>query len=189
MKYQVIVGNVGTIVDTDNGFNAIDEYNRAVTRSKTEVFTFSELSDSAKENAREWWREVSAGDYAWSTESLDSIEKFCEEFGVKLTDYSVGPYSSPEYKTNADNSHFRGRKLREFSRDAMPTGYCLDCDLYQTFCDEFKRTGDAKGAFDKALYAGFIAWRDDMESQESDEYIDDCLIANEYEFDSEGHRA
>ena len=35
MKYQVIVGNVGTIVDTDNGFNAIVEYNRAVTRSKT----------------------------------------------------------------------------------------------------------------------------------------------------------
>ena len=35
MKYQVIVGNVGTIIDTDNGFNAIVEYNRAVTRSKT----------------------------------------------------------------------------------------------------------------------------------------------------------
>jgi len=35
MKYQIIVGNVGTIVDTDNGFNAIAEYNRAIARSKT----------------------------------------------------------------------------------------------------------------------------------------------------------
>lgn len=35
MKYQVIVGNIGTIADTDNGFNAIVEFNRAVTRSKT----------------------------------------------------------------------------------------------------------------------------------------------------------
>ena len=35
MKYQVIVGNVGTIADTNNGFNAIVEFNRAVTRSKT----------------------------------------------------------------------------------------------------------------------------------------------------------
>jgi len=156
---------------------------------QTEVFTFSELSDSAKEKARDWWREVSAGVCSWSAESLDSIEKFCDEFGVTLTDYSVCPWSSPDYETDADNSHFRGRKLRAFSRDALPTGYCLDCTLYQTFFDEFKRTGDAKHAFDSALHAGFIAWRDDMGSQNEDEYIDDCLIANEYEFDSDGGRA
>jgi len=35
MKYQVIVGNVGTVHETDNGFTAIVEYNRAVTSSKT----------------------------------------------------------------------------------------------------------------------------------------------------------
>jgi len=153
---------------------------------QTEMFQFSELSDRAKERARDWWRTVS--DYDGNDE-LDSISKFCDEFGVKLTEYSVAPWSSPDYKTNADNSHFRGRKLREFDRDAMPTGYYIDCDLYQTFYDEFKLTGDAKWAFDKALYEGFIAWRNDMESQTEDEYIDDCLIANEYEFDSEGNRA
>ena len=156
---------------------------------QTEVFQFGELSDRAKDRARNWWREVSAGDCSWGAESLDSIKKFCEEFGVKLKYYSVNPYSCPEYETNAENSNFRGRKLREFSRDAMPTGYYLDCDLYQTFFDEFKRAGDAKRAFDKALWAGFIAWRNDMASENEDEYIDDCLIANEYEFDSEGNRA
>jgi hypothetical protein len=153
---------------------------------QTEVFQFDELSDRAKERARDWWRKVSDYDGA---DEIDSINKFCDEFGVKLTDYSVNLYSCPYYETNADNSHFRGRKLREFKRDAMPTGYYIDCDLYQTFFDEFKRTGDAKWAFDKALYAGFIAWRDDMESQTEDEYIDDCLIGNEYEFDCEGYRA
>jgi len=35
MKYQVIVGNVGTVHETDKGFDAIVEYNRAVTLSKT----------------------------------------------------------------------------------------------------------------------------------------------------------
>lgn len=153
---------------------------------QTEVFQFEELSDSAKEKARNWGRE--AIDYD-STDELDSVNKFCDEFGVKLTNYSVGPYACPEYKTNADNSHFRGRKLREFNRDAMPTGYYLDCDLYQTFYDEFKRTGDAKSAFDKALWAGFIAWRDEIEGQLSNDYIDDYLIANEYEFDKDGHLA
>lgn len=156
---------------------------------QTEVFQFSELSDSAKEKARDWWRGVSAGDYSWSDESLSSTEKFCAEFDVKLINYSVGPYSYPEYETNADNSHFRGRKLREFSRDAMPTGYCLDCALYQTFYDEFKHTGDAKYAFDQALHTGFIDWQSDMESQTEDEYIDDCLISNLYEFDASGARA
>lgn len=156
---------------------------------QTEVFQFSELSDRAKEKARDWWREVSVGDYAWSDESRDSIEKFCAEFGVKLLDYSVCLWETPDYKTNADNSHFRGRKLSQFKRDATPTGYCLDCALYQTFYDEFKRTGDAKHAFEKALYAGFIDWRSDMESQTEDEYIDDCLIANAYEFDIKGNRA
>jgi hypothetical protein len=153
---------------------------------QTEVFQFGELSDGAKEKARDWWRGLGV-DFAWSVESRDSIKTFCAEFGVNLKNYSVSPYACPEYTTSADNSNFRGRKLRK--RDAMPTGYCLDCELWQSFHDEFKRTGDAKGAFEHALWRGFIAWRDDMENQMSNEYIDDMLIVNEYEFDSEGDRA
>lgn len=149
-----------------------------------EIFKFAELSDEAKDRARERWR-INC-DFAWQSESKDSIIKFCEHFGVKLTDWCVCPYESPWFKTNADNSHFRGRKLKHFDREFMPTGYCLDCDLWITFYDEFKRTGDAKQAFDAALYAGFRAWRDDMEYQLSNEYIDEMLIANEYEFYEDG---
>lgn len=150
----------------------------------TTIYKFNELNDKAKERARDWWR---VGiDFSWLDESRQSIKAFCEEFGVSLKDWSVGAYSPIDYSTDAKNRHFRGRKLREFKRDAMPTGYCLDCDLWQTFCDEFKRTGDAKGAFDAALYAGFKAWRADMESQLDDEYIDECLEINEYEFTEDG---
>jgi len=148
------------------------------------LFTFEELSDSAKETARENWR--ANMDFAWSDESIDSIKAFCEYFNVTLTDWRVGAYEPFDYETNAENRHFRGVKLKTINRDSMPTGYCLDCDLWFTFYDEFKRTGDAKNAFDDAIYAGFKAWRDDMEYQLSDESIDESLTINEYEFYENG---
>jgi len=77
-------------------------------------------------------------------------------------------------------------KLKSIDRDSMPTGYCLDCALWFTFFDEFKRTGSAKKAFDDAIYAGFKAWRDDMEYQLSDESIDESMTINEYEFYENG---
>jgi hypothetical protein len=155
----------------------------------TTVYGYSELSDAAKSRARDWYREASAGDIPWADESIGSIQAFCDEFGVTLKSWACNPYESPEYETNAENSHFRGRKLGGFSRDAMPTGYCLDCGLYQKFYDEFKRTGNAKQAFDAALWAGFIEWRDDMEYQMSDESIEETIEANEYTFTEDGKRA
>lgn len=152
-----------------------------------EIYKFQELpTDAAKERAREWWREATASYFSWSSESLDSIKTFCAAFGVRLKEWSVGPYASPDYSTDAENHHFRGRKLRDFKRDHMPTGYCLDCSLWGTFYDVFKATGDAKAAFDAALHAGFIDWRDDMESQLEDEHVDECLTINEYEFTADG---
>ena len=149
------------------------------------IYTFEELpTDAAKEKARDWLR--NAGDYVWADESRQSVEAFCNHFGVTLRAWSVGVYNPIDYTTDASNEHFRGCKLKDFDREYMPTGYCLDCALWLTFFDEFKRTGDAKGAFDTAMYTGFKAWRADMEWQTSDEYIDECMTINEYEFNEDG---
>ena len=153
-----------------------------------DVFTFDELpTEKAKEKARDWWRNLYLP-FAWSGESLKSITVFCDEFGVKLTDYYVCPFERPTFSTSVENAHFRGRQLKEFKRDNMPTGYVLDCTLWETFYDAFKASGNAKGAFDSAICAGFAEWREDMESQTTDSYIDDCLTANEYEFTEAGKR-
>lgn len=155
---------------------------------ETAVYTFEELNDAAKEKARDWWR--GAGfEFEWCDESRGSIEAFAGHFGAKLTDWNIGPWAPLDYTVEAGNECFRGRKLRDFKRDFMPTGYALDCALWQTFHDEFKRTGDAKGAFESAIEAGFKEWRADMESQLSDEYIEELLIANGYEFTADGERA
>ena len=149
-----------------------------------DIFAFDELSEEAKEKAREWWR--TDFDFAWSDESRGSIEAFCDHFGVKLKEWEVCPYSSPIYSTDAENRHFRGIRLSQIDRDAMPTGYCLDATLWITFYDHFKKTGDAKGAFDAALWEAFKAWRDDMEWQLSDECVDELLTINEYRFEESG---
>lgn len=148
-----------------------------------QVFTFDELSEEAKERACYDYR--ARMEYDRADESRDSIDTFCRAFNVSLTHWRVDSWQY-EFCTDAKNENFRGVKLRDFKRDHMPTGYCLDCDLWQTFFDVFKKTGDAKGAFDAALHAGFSAWRDDMESQESEEYIGETLDANGWRFFADG---
>jgi len=152
------------------------------------LYKFDELpSEQAKDRARERGRQWVSEDPAWGTENLESINAFCEFFGVKLKDWEVEAYSPFHFSTDAENRHFRGRKLRDFDRDHMPTGYCLDNNLWATFYDEFEKTGDAKTAFNEALHAGFKALRDDLEHQLDDESIDEFLTINEYEFDEYGN--
>lgn len=149
-----------------------------------ELFQFDELSDAAKEKARDWWK--STGETFWNDEALDSIKTFCEHFGARLTGWSVGAFESYSFDVDAPASLFRGLKLRDVNRDAMPTGYCLDCSLWFTFHDTFKATGCAAKAFEAALDQAFKDWRADMESQFEDEYIDEHLSINGYEFTANG---
>ena len=147
------------------------------------IYQFDELSDKAKETARDYFRDL---EYDWLAEARQSIEAFCSAFNVSLLDFCVDAYCPFNYKTDTSNANFRGKKLSQFNRDYMPTGYCLDNDLWMTFYDVFKTTGDAKYAFDAALYAGFKSWREDMKYQTTDEYIDEFIRANGYEFYENG---
>ena len=148
-----------------------------------EAFRFQDLEDEAKERAREWYR--NGLDYPWFSESIDSIRAFAKHFGVSLMDWEIG--GGRNYiKTDATNANFRGVRLDAINRDYMPTGYCLDADLWEAFYDEFKKTGDAKHAFEQALEAALCAIQRDIEYQYSNEAVDESLRFNEYEFNSNG---
>ena len=149
-----------------------------------ELYQFNELSDEAKERAREWWRD--GLDYPWWSDAKASIMQFCDHFGVMVQGWSIGAYEPAWIETNAANENFRGIKLKAINREAMPTGYCLDCALWQTFYDEFKRTGSALYAFNEAIDAAVKGVREDMEYQYSDESVDEMLTINEYEFTENG---
>jgi hypothetical protein len=53
---------------------------RTITRN---VYKFSELSDSAGEKAREWWREGQL-DYDWWEYTYDWFEEICQAIGIDL---------------------------------------------------------------------------------------------------------
>jgi len=150
------------------------------------VYKFEELSESAKDTARAWFRE--GNDYPWWNDALGSIKDFCKRFGVEIKDYQVGLWGHSYLDTNAENHHFRGRKLSEFNPEWMDTGYYLDCVLWKTFLDTWKQTSNPLGAFKEAIH---VAVRDvvkDMEYLNSDEAVDEMLIVNEYDFDEDGKR-
>lgn len=151
------------------------------------IYQFEELSDDAKEKAREWYKGPGFC-FAWLDESINSILTFCECFNVRLRAYKCNPHEHPFYIADVDNGCFRGLRLNQFDRDHMPTGYALDCALWQTFVDEWKRTGSTKKAFNAALEAAFGEWRSDLEYQLTNESVDGNIIANEYEFTIDGAR-
>ena len=50
------------------------------------LYTFSELSDTAKEKARDWWREASAGDSYWSECTIDEAKEQGQTMGLSISD-------------------------------------------------------------------------------------------------------
>lgn len=154
-----------------------------------EVFKYSELEDSAKQRAREWFSDFG---YSWTDESMDSIKAFCDHYNVQITDYCICPYRASFINTDAENSHFRGLTFKqvEAEKDLMPTGYCIDCDLFQTMYESMRDNGgNALQAFRDAIEAGLNAMIADMEYQDSEEYISEMMAANDYEFDEMGRVA
>jgi hypothetical protein len=151
---------------------------------ETTIYTFDELSDEAKEKAIQQHRQ--SVEYPWFSECLDSLKAFCDEFSIKVTDYTLSDCYRASISTDATSKHFRGLKLSSFDREFMPTGFCFDCDLRYTFHDEFKRTGDAYHAFETAIEAFLSAVRKDIEWHYSDEYITEHIEINGYEFTEDG---
>ena len=150
------------------------------------IYKYSELDDYGQTKAREWF---SRGGYTWIDEGIASIRAFCEHYGVKLEDYSLSPYSYSYIKTDAENHHFRGIKFKqvEKEKDLIPTGYCLDCDLYGTMHQSMKNNGgNALLAFQDSIEAGKKGIIADMEWQDSEEYISEMIEANDYTFFEDG---
>lgn len=149
-----------------------------------QAYTFDELSDAAKETARNWFRETMPA--AWCDESAASIVNFCEAFGVRMVNYEVDT-GSYYYKTDADNSNFRGIDYLLAEKMGLSDGYIIGEIMREVFLQNFKEHG-ALYAFNEALDAGFRSWRDDLAYQDSDESIDEVISINEYEFDHAGNR-
>lgn len=150
------------------------------------VYSIEELpTTKAKQRAISWLQETF--DFPYEDDWRESVEAFCAFFGVRLLSYQADSWATSYRTTEIKNENFRGKKLKDFYPEYMPTGYCGDCPLWRTFHEVFKNTGDAKHAFKTALEAGFEEWKQDIQDYYSDESIVEHAICNEYEFTEDGN--
>ncbi len=138
---------------------------------ETEVYTFDELSDDAKENAK-----IELGsEYHWADESMNSLYAFADEIGIKITDYSMDwcsyGYTNIEWEW-IDKKHTNDITVQEL------TGYCMDFPLIEEWNDT-KEVARAIGAWVNDC-------QKDYECQQTDEYMIEHCEVNEYEFTKEG---
>jgi hypothetical protein len=78
------------------------------------LYHFDQLSDEAKEKARDWWRDLEASDMAWSAERRESLEAFCKQFPVKAKDWEYDQWSysiTSEFTGTEEEGELRGRRL------------------------------------------------------------------------------
>lgn len=180
------------------------------------IYQFDELSDDAKERARNWWRRCEEADgYHWWHEAKAALDAFCDHFGVKVTDYSVGAFQ-PSYVTlslNRQDTEFgthhddnrvpglAGVRLWKYLRNQCGvdkllakccpfTGVCFDEDLLQPI-REFVARPDAR-TYAELLNDCADSWLDavvaDDEARFDDENVDESIRCNEYEFTENGER-
>lgn len=166
-----------------------------------EVFTFSELSETAKETAREWYRE--GMEYGWATENLDSLNAWAKWMGVSITNYSLGGSDNRDnhvrWHLETDQFEgFRGVRLWKYLNNQfiMPdlsgncpfTGYCFDETLLDVFRDFMKRPWDAtyrdliRASIDKLVHD----YAADVDYTYENEAVDESIEANGYEFYEDG---
>lgn len=172
---------------------------------EVQIFKYEELDDEAKENARDWYR--SAGDcYSWGEENLDSLKAWAEWFHVKIRDYSLGGSDNRsqgvKFEVNIDSNvdDLRGVRLWKWLNNqfifpkldgSCPfTGYGFDETLLDPIREFMKRPSDLSyfELMKECIEAFCSAYAADVDYSYSDEAVEENIIANEYEFDSQGRR-
>ena len=165
------------------------------------LYSFSELSQEAKEYALNKWNENN--DYHFGDEALESLKKFAEHFNAELRDWSIDylegyrshvkfvlPEPEPTEKELKEMIKSMGSYNKKTLRglgDCKFTGVCFDEN-----CADGAREAFVKGERNllELLFAGYGEWHravtGDVEYQMSEEAFAETCEANEYTFEENG---
>jgi len=171
------------------------------------VYSFAELSETAKEVAINQYRQTNDDDYHSLDEFIDTLKKGCDAFNVLVVNYSIDPcYASQSWvKTNNRNDNtgdLKGVRLRTWlinnfydvfytkERNKVVetccpfTGVCFDENFLDTFRDFIKKPDNRtfSDLIEEAIESVLQAIQADYEYQNSDEYIIETIEANDYVF-------
>lgn len=169
---------------------------KTITKTET-VYEFNELSDAAKDRARE----LLCSEYSWADEAMESLEAFARHFDSKLTDrqinFACAARSTADFSCSDLDTDEIWRRLKELgsfdpktligSGECKLTGYCMD----ESAIDGFRKAWfSGERDLNELLQAGFESWiqavQADYEYQRSDEQLAEHCSANEYFFTEEG---
>lgn len=206
---------------------------RTETVSRT-IYTFEELSDAAKEKARDWYRE-GALDYEWWDSVYEDAGRIFAILGIDSSRVvSLGGgrtrVTSPDIEfsgfwSQGDGASFAGtyrykrgsaraiaryapqdEELQRIGRELMQLqkrhGYSLACDIIKSGRYSHEYTMDIEGmdcgsetkSAMLELFRDLARWiyrtlEAEYEYLNSDESVDEMIVANEYEFTEDGERA
>lgn len=171
---------------------------KTITRS-INVYSFSELSEKAKQHAKD---HAARHGYAFAEDALASLKALAEHFGGSLSNWDVDffnnshsfahfgmPEMEPEEIANQLDAlgTFNPETLKGHG-DCVLTGYCADEDAIDGLRIAFLRDGERD--LSKLMQAAFSSWlkaaQSDCEDQFSDETFSKHCDANEYQFCEDG---
>lgn len=167
---------------------------------RTTIYTFDELSDKAKEKARDWYREGALGYDWWDTTYEDA-----ETIGLKISEFDLGraSYVKASFMASAEETAHK-----------IETEHGETCETYQDaknylkarnemidtaekdengdFKDEYvldENLDELDSEFLKTLCEDYrIMLEHQMEYLLSDENADETIRLNEYTFTIDGKR-
>lgn len=185
------------------------------------LYEFEELSDEAKEKAREWFRSGHEFDHEYIIEDVKNIGELmgisidnvyysgfwsqgdgaCFEGSYKYAKDSVKAVK--EYAPNdtelhniaiglqeTQRSHFYGLTANVKHRGRCYHELCTAIDVYNR--DGYHANEKAEEEVSESLRL-FMKWiykklEEQYEYEQTDEYVDECISINEYEFTEDGER-
>lgn len=169
-------------------------------REKTiKLYQYSELSDTAKERARQWFLESDRFDYEW-----DCLKDDAEAIGLNLTEWDYGRYAKGDFLEDACHCAVQIIKNHGDVCETYKTAEKFSSDrdkLIEMAPRNEDGELDNEYALDQALDVlerEFLAsiledYRVNADKQydyvQSEEYIAEMMEANEYEFTEDGRRA
>ena len=166
---------------------------------EVKILTFNELSEKAKENARNWWRDRGL-DYEW----WDFIYNDAESIGIKISSFDLYRkeidgemiLSAAEIAQNMFNQHGESCDTYKIAADFMEKWQ----PIFNDYMDERGANYESsileealmelEEEFISSLLQDYLSMLNkEYEYMLSDEYVDESIIINEYEFYEDGSRA
>ena len=160
-------------------------------------YNFNELSDRAKDTARDWWRQ-GALDYGW----WESVYEDAARVGIKITGFDTGRSCEIDGRFTCEPEETANKILAEHGEN---TDTAAEARHYLKTVAEFMASAekdeygelatyaldndreDIDKEFLRALLEEYLTTlRKEEEYQLSDEVADEMIVANEYDFTEDG---